>query len=242
MSRRDAIAGRGVLRVVVPTLNEESTIPGCLAAIGRGPEVEVVVSDGGSRDGTLTVVRGERPDVRIVTGPPGRGGQLNRGASAAGSPGAFVFVHADCRLPARWEAAVRAVLAEPAVAVGCFRLHTEPPQGAAGGLLARSWWRLLDARGRGLGLPYGDQALFASREVFEAAGGFPDIPLMEDLEFVRRCLRLGRLARLPLAVRTTARRFASRPVRARLCTATFPLLYRLGVSPARLTRWYGEAR
>lgn len=236
------MADHAVLGVVVPTLNEARAILDCLAAIGAGPGLEVVVSDGGSHDGTLALVRGARPDVCVVMGSRGRGGQLDRGAAAAGGAAAFVFVHADCRLPEGWEAAVRGALAEPATAIGCFRLHTEPLQDGADGAATRWWWRLLDARGRGLGLPYGDQALFVRREVFEAVGGFPDIPLMEDLEFVRRCLRLGRLARLPMAVRTTARRFARRPVRARVCTATFPLLYRLGVSPGRLARWYGDVR
>jgi rSAM/selenodomain-associated transferase 2 len=227
--------------VVVPTLDEERTIRACLTAVGDAAGVEVVVSDGGSRDATLAVVRREFPRARVVTGAAGRGVQLNRGAAAVPAD-SYVFVHADCRLPAGWAAAVRATLGEPGVALGCFRLHTEPVEGEGGGALARWWWRLLDLRSRGLGLPYGDQALFVRREVFEAVGGFPPIPLMEDVEFVRRCRRHGRLARLPLAVRTTARRFARRPLRARLCTATFPLLFRLGVSPHRLARWYGEVR
>ena len=228
------------LGVVVPALDEERTIRACLAAVGDSRGVEVVVSDGGSGDATVAIVRREFSRVRVVTGPPGRGAQLNRGAAAAAADG-FVFVHADCRLPQGWAAAVGAALADPGVALGCFRLHTESA-GEGGGAVARWWWRLLDLRGRGLGRPYGDQALFVRREVFEAVGGFPPIPLMEDVEFVRRCLRHGRLLRLPLAVRTTARRFARRPVRARLCTATFPLLYRLGLSPERLARWYGDVR
>jgi hypothetical protein len=101
---------------------------------------------------------------------------------------------------------------------------------------------MLDARGRGIGLPYGDQAQFMRRDVLAVVGGVPEIPLMEDLELARKCLRHGRLARLPLAVRTTARRFARHPVRARVCTATFPLLYRLGVSPERLAHWYRNVR
>ena len=228
------------LAVIVPTLDEERTIRACLAAVGEEPGVEVVVSDGGSTDATAALVRAEFPGARVVAGPAGRGAQLNRGAAAATSD-AYVFVHADCRLPVGWAAAVRAALAEPGTALGCFRLHTEPAS-SGGGAVARGWWRLLDLRGRGLGRPYGDQALFVTREVFAAVGGFPAIPLMEDVEFVRRCLRHGRLARLPLAVRTTARRFARRPLRARLCTATFPLLFRLGVSPHRLARWYGDVR
>ena len=245
MARRAAAvpAGSGPrsLAVVVPTLNEERTIRSCLTAVADAAGVEVVVSDGGSRDATVAVVRREFPRARVVVGAAGRGVQLNRGAAALPAD-AYVFVHADCRLPEGWVAEVGAALGDPAVALGCFRLHTEPAEGSGGGTPARWWWRLLDLRGRGLGLPYGDQALFVRREVFEAVGGFPEIPLMEDVEFVRRCLRRGRLARLPLAVRTTARRFACRPLRARLCTATFPLLYRLGVSPHRLARWYGEVR
>ena len=229
------------LAVVVPTLDEERAIRSCLAAVGNEPGVEVVVSDGGSTDATVALVRAEFPRAIVVTGPAGRGAQLNRGAAAAASD-AYVFVHADCRLPAGWAAAVRAALADPGVALGCFRLHTEPPPQGRGGAPARWWWRLLDLRGRGFGRPYGDQGLFVRREVFAAVGGFPAIPLMEDVEFVGRCLRHGRLARLPLAVRTTARRFARRPLRARVCTATFPLLFRLGVSPHCLARWYGDVR
>jgi rSAM/selenodomain-associated transferase 2 len=229
------------IAVIVPTLNEEATIQACLAAVGLEAGVEAVVSDGGSDDKTLSVVREGFPLVRVVRGPRGRGGQLNRGARILDAD-ILLFVHADCRLPAGWPSAVRAALGDPAVALGCFRLHTEPPVGRNEGSLARLWWRLLDVRGRGFLLPYGDQALFVRREVFDAVGGFADIPLMEDVAFVRSCLRRGRLARLPLEVRTAARRFARYPVRARVCTAMFPLLFRMGVSPQRLSRWYGEGR
>ncbi len=160
------------LAVVVPALGEERTIRVCLAAVGDSRDVEVVVSDGGSRDATVAVVRREFPRARLVTGSPGRGAQLNRGAAAVPAD-AYVFVHADCRLPEGWAVAVSGALADPGVALGCFRLHTEPAEGRGGGAAARWWWRLLDLRSRGLGLPYGDQALFVRREVFEAVGGFP---------------------------------------------------------------------
>ncbi|HSL16679.1 MAG TPA: glycosyltransferase [Methylomirabilota bacterium] len=229
------------LTVVVPTLDEELAIGSCLDAIGRPPETALVVTDGGSTDGTLAVVARQRPDAIVVRDAPGRGGQLRRGVEAAPADG-YVFVHADCRLPAGWYDAVREALADPAVALGCFRLHTEPPPDGRRDPLTRAWWRLLDLRSRGLGLPYGDQAQFCRRDVLEAVGGFPAIPLMEDLELARRCLRIGRLARIPLEVRTTARRFSRLPIRARACVVTFPTLYRLGVSPERLARWYGAVR
>lgn len=232
---------RTSLAVVIPTLDEELTLSSCLHSIGSLPGVSVVVTDGGSTDDTLGVVARERPDAVVVRGMPGRGGQLRRGVAAVTARG-YLFVHADCRLPAGWFVAVSDALADPTTSLGCFRLHTEPPPGGSASPLARAWWRLPDLRGRGFGLPYGDQAQFLRREVLEAIGGFPDVPLMEDLELARRCLRHGRLARVPLEVRTTARRFARRPIQARVCMATFPLLYRLGVSPARLARWYAVVR
>ena len=229
------------LTVVIPTLNEEGTIGSCLRAIGRPPGVSVVVSDGGSTDETLAIVATEFPTVGVIQGPPGRGGQLDRGARSAPADG-YLFVHADCRLPEGWNDAVDDTLADHGVAIGCFRLHTEPPPGGPTSTLARTWWRLLDLRSRGLGLPYGDQALFLRHEVLARVGGVPRIPLMEDVELVHRCLRLGRLARLPLEVRTTARRFAQLPLRAPLCTMVFPILYRLGVGPDTLSRWYRNVR
>jgi hypothetical protein len=93
-----------------------------------------------------------------------------------------------------------------------------------------------------MALPYGDQGFAVRRETFDLVGGFPEIPLMEDLEFARRCRRVGAIRRLPLSMRTTGRRFERHPVRARVMTASFPLLYRCGVSPHTLARWYGAVR
>jgi glycosyltransferase involved in cell wall biosynthesis len=227
--------------VVIPTLNEERTIGSCLQAVGQPTGISIVVSDGGSTDDTLTIVATDFPAVSIVKGTPGRGGQLERGARAAPAE-AYVFVHSDCRLPGGWHGAVCDALADPGVAIGCFRLHTEPPPGGSASMLSRTWWRLLDLRSRGLGLPYGDQALFLRHDVFAKVGGVPRIPLMEDVELVRRSLGHGRLARLPFEVRTTARRFARMRFRAPLCTMAFPTLYRLGVSPSTLARWYRNVR
>ena len=127
-------------------------IASCLEAVGRASGVVVVVTDGGSRDATLAVVARERADALVVTGAPGRGGQCKRGAAIVDAD-AYVFVHADCRLPEGWNAAVRGALADPTVAIGCFRLHTEPPPGGNASASARAWWRLLDVRSRGPGLP-----------------------------------------------------------------------------------------
>ena len=91
-------------------------------------------------------------------------------------------------------------------------------------------------------LPYGDQGFAVRRDVFEQVGGFEEIPLMEDVAFAAACRRLGTIVRIPLAVRTTARRFERWPIRARLLTLTLPTLFRIGVSPDRLAAWYGTVR
>ena len=234
-------ASEETISVVVPTLDEEARVGACLGSIGERPGIEVVVTDGGSTDRTLDIVTGQRPDARIVTGPPGRGGQLNRGARKASSA-RLLFLHADCLLPEGWFEAVTAALDEDRVALAVFGLRTVPSDGRAQGAWRRLWLSLFDLRSRGWGLPYGDQGFTLRREVFSSLGGFPEIPLMEDFEMARRCRRAGAIRRIPLAVTTTARRFETRPVRSRMILATFPTLFRLGVAPETLARWYGVVR
>lgn len=227
------------ISVVIPTLNEEATIGACLGSIGHGAEVEVVVSDGGSTDRTLEIVS-DGGRARLVQGRRGRGPQLRRGVAVT-SAERLLLLHADCRLPAGWLAAVVQTLDDPATALACFRLATEPVDRSAGAL-RRAWLRLLDLRSLGLGLPYGDQGFALRRGIYERIGGVPDIPLMEDLAMARSCRRIGRIRRIPLVLRTSARRFVRHPVRSRLMTATFPLLFRAGVPPRVLSRWYGDVR
>ncbi len=226
------------MSVVIPTLNEQRTLVECLDSVGEGRGLEIVVSDGGSRDSTLEIARA-REGVQIVEGSPGRGPQLNRGAAAGGGE-MLLFLHADCRLPASWRSMVENALLDEATSLACFRLLTEPTH--ATGPFRRAWLRILDLRSMGLGLPYGDQGFALRRGVFDALGGFPDIPLMEDVGLARASRRRGRVKRLPGSIRTTARRVEGRPVWSWLMFATFPSLYRLGVSPHRLARWYGTVR
>ena len=228
-----------ILTVVIPTLNEVGTIACCLDSIGADAAVEVVVSDGGSADGTLDAVRASGR-ARLLVGPAGRGQQLRRGAAAA-TAARLLFLHADCRLPRGWLPAVVEALEDPGTALAYFRLVTEPTDAGAS-RVRRAWLRLLDLRSLGLAMPYGDQGFAMRREVYEETGGFPAIPLMEDLVMARACRRLGRIRRIPLAVRTGSRRFDRHALRSRAMTATFPLLFRAGVPAERLARWYGVAR
>ncbi len=227
------------LSVVIPTLDEEARIGVRLAELRvTAGVVEVVVADGGSRDRTVAIARGF-PGVRVLETPRGRGAQSNAGARVATAGDVLLFLHADVTLPPDATVWVERALADPGVAAGAFRTRTVV-DGDAGWVAP--FLRLADLRSRLARLPYGDQALFVRRAAFAAAGGFPDQPLLEDLELARRLRRLGRIAVVPAVVRVSGRRFAARPLRSVVAMRLFPLLYRLGVPPRILVRLYGNPR
>lgn len=223
---------------MLPVLNEAARIDARLGEhAAAGWAREVIVVDGGSDDDTAGRARAW-PGVRVLVAPRGRGPQMNAGAAAATSD-VLLFQHADVILPAGAAAYVRAALADPGVVAGAFRVRTVADGGPnwLGPLL-----RLADLRSRRTRHPYGDQAVFVRRAAFEAAGGFPALPLMEDVELARRLWRRGRIVTVPAEVRASGRRFLARPVRAVLAMRLFPLLYRAGVSAERLARLYGAPR
>jgi rSAM/selenodomain-associated transferase 2 len=230
--------------VVVPALNEEAalrlTLPAALAVAD-----ELVVSDGGSADGTVEVAR--RLGARVVSGPAGRGGQLNRGAAAT-SAEILLFLHADTTLPGGAIEAIRqAVAGRPAARGettagaalgGAFLVRFD----AEGPLLRLGAW-LINLRTRLTRLPLGDQAHFVTREAFEQLGGYQDWPILEDLDFAWRLRRRGRLAILGLRVTTGARRFLELGVLRTVATNWLIWsLFVLGVSPRRLARLYSQIR
>ncbi len=226
------------ISVVIPAFNEESRIVRQLETLSAMPGIhEVIVVDGGSRDRTVDLVRAT-PGVRLLTAPKGRAAQMNTGAQAA-TGDVLLFLHADVRLPAdatRW---VSEALSNSQVVAGAFRTWTVSEG-------SRAWLapllHLADLRSRYTTLPYGDQALFVRAEVFRQLGGFPEQPLMEDLEFSRRLRRLGSVRTVPATVRVSGRRFVARPLRYALLLNIFPLLYRLGVPPSVLASLYGDPR
>jgi rSAM/selenodomain-associated transferase 2 len=226
------------LSVIIPTLNEERRIAAQLAFLSALPGVhEVVVADGGSRDRTAEIVR-DAGTARLVRAPRGRGAQLNAGAQAATGE-VLLFLHADARLPAEAPARIAEALADPRVGWGAFWIRTSA-EGLPG--WPARWLWLADLRSRYSRLPYGDQALFVRREVFERAGGFTSQPLFEDLDLSRRLRRSGRPLLIRVPVHVSGRRFMARPTYYACLMAILPVLYRLGVPPAALARWYGEVR
>ena len=222
------------LAIVVPTLDEEDALrrnlPAALAAAD-----EVVVSDGGSGDGTVELAR--RLGARVLSGPVGRGGQLNRGAGAAQAADVLLFLHADTTLPACGAAAVREAVASGASG-GAFllRFDVDRPAQRLG-----AW--LINRRTRLLRLPLGDQAQFVTREAFARLGGFRDWPILEDLDFAIRLRRLGGMTLIEEPVTTAARRFRELGVPRTVATNWLIwTLYFLGVSPHRLARLYRQIR
>jgi rSAM/selenodomain-associated transferase 2 len=217
------------LSVVIPTLNAAATLPRTLAAIAGA---EAIVADGGSTDATraLAVAGG----ARVVEAPRGRGLQLRAGAAAA--RGAWLlFLHADTVLDDRALRAARAHIAEPANAMRAayFRFALDDASRAARRLERMVAWRC-----RVLALPYGDQGLLISRALYDAVGGYAPIPLMEDVDLVRRLSR-ARLVALDAAAVTSAERFRRAGWRRRSARNLVLLgLWFLGVPPTRLAKLY----
>jgi rSAM/selenodomain-associated transferase 2 len=222
--------------VVIPVLDEAARIGTRLHELAELGFGDVIVVDGGSRDATCDVVRTRH--ARLVTAPRGRGSQLNAGARAA-TGAVLLFLHADVALPSDAPAWIARALDDPKVVAGAFRVRTVADVGGnwLGPLL-----RIADLRSRVTRYPYGDQSVFVRRAAFDAVGGFPDEPLMEDVALARKLRRIGRMVTVPAYVRASGRRFLRRPVTSTVAMWTFPTLYRLGVRPRVLARLYGNPR
>ena len=223
------------LSIIIPVLNEERTIAATLADLDRVEAAEVIVVDGGSTDRTAESVRAT--SARLVVSPRGRAAQMNAGARQAAGD-VLLFLHADTKLPAGASRDIRKCMADPRRVGGRFdiRLDSTRP-------LLRLVGRMISLRSRLTRVATGDQAIFVRRAVFERLGGFPEIPLMEDVAFSRALKKAGRIACLRARVTSSARRWEQHgAVRTILLMWVLKLLYLAGVPPTRLKRLYGEAR
>lgn len=222
---------RAQLSVVIPTLNAANALPGCLGSLIEGVEAglvrELIISDGGSTDASLAMA--DEVGAHLVTGAASRGGQLRRGVAAT-SGDWLLIVHADSQLPPGWSGAVQDHI--PTGGPAYFKLRFDQP-GFAPAWVA-GWANL---RARLFHLPYGDQGLLISRAQYDAAGGYLDIPLMEDVALARS---LGRsLQALPLAITTSAEKYNRNGwIKRGLRNLTLLLRYLLGANPEDLVRRY----
>jgi rSAM/selenodomain-associated transferase 2 len=220
--------------VVIPTLNAAETLPSLLNALSSAPPIrEIIIADGGSVDQTVALAKAAK--ARVVTAPRGRGGQLAAGGAVAA--GAWLlFLHADCRPEPGWPEAVAGFLETPSAQnrAGYFDFALDDAASAA-----RRLERIVAWRCRVLALPYGDQGLLISRALYDAVGGFATLPLMEDVDLVRRLSRC-RLARIGVCCVASAHRYRRdgywrRPLRNLFCLS----LYFAGMPPERIARFYG---
>jgi hypothetical protein len=221
------------ISVIVPAINEAQSIAQAMRSACAAPDVEVIVVDGGSHDETPKIARAM--GARVVSAPAGRARQMNVGAaSARGS--VLLFLHADTSLPVGFQAHVYDILAQPSASAGAFHLRIAAP-----GRSFRWIERFVQFRSTVLQFPYGDQAIFVRAETFRQVGGFPDWPIMEDYELVRRLRRIGRIAIVPMPVTTSARRWLANGVwRTTLANQACIVARYLGVSLERLAGWRGR--
>lgn len=224
-----------MLSIIIPCLNEADGIASTLAALEplRQRGAEVIVVDGASEDGTA--VRAAPLADLVITAGRGRASQMNAGAARARGE-ILLFLHADTRLPEAADALIIESLKRMRRSWGRFdvRIDGRHP-------LLRAVERLMNARSRLTGIATGDQAIFVTRALFTAIGGFPDMPLMEDVELSRRLKRFGAPLCLHHRIVTSGRRWEKRGVlRTILLMWGLRLAYWLGVDPHRLAVRYGD--
>ncbi|BAU43917.1 TIGR04283 family arsenosugar biosynthesis glycosyltransferase [Leptolyngbya sp. O-77] len=224
-----------VISVIIPTLNEAAELPSLLETLSPSGTLEVIVADGGSQDDTRAIA--QQHGATVVHSAPGRARQMNAGAAAATGK-TLLFLHADTRLPKDFSNLVQQTLSQPGVALGAFDLSID-------GTLPGLRWveRGVRWRSRWFSLPYGDQALFLRTDTFWQLGGFPEVPILEDLKLVRKAQMLGKVAIAPAVVSTSARRWEALGVwQTTLINQGVLIAAGLGVPLERITRFYRRSR
>ena len=223
------------IAVVIPVLNEEASIAATVGAVKRlGPD-EIIVVDGGSTDRTPIVCA--ELQVNCVKSPRGRGAQMNHGAARV-TADILLFLHADTRLPETAFADILSAMTDPNCVGGRFDVQLDGDKP-----MLKIVGKMISLRSRLSKVGTGDQAIFIRREVFNRLGGFPDIPLMEDIALSRAMKRAGKVACLRSRVVTSARRWEIEGIgRTIVRMWLLKSLYLLGVSPFRLKRFYDDRR
>lgn len=224
-----------MISIIIPTYNEASTIAGTLKHLGAWQgAVEVIVVDGGSSDSTA----GQMAEgIKLIQAPKGRASQMNAGAQES-SGNILLFLHSDTRLPEDFTQQIEMALKDRQVAGGAFKVRIDHP----------SLFFYLASQGSNLrasltGIYFGDQAIFARRDIFFKIGGFRPVAIMEDWDFSLKLKKSGNTLLLTGPVLTSPRRWlAGGKWRTAWLMQKIKLLYLLGVDPAKLKDMYTESR
>lgn len=227
-----------MISIVIPTYNESATIETTLTDLYEliSPEDEVIVVDGSSEDSTREIVSAF-PEAKLLTSRRGRAAQMNLGAEKAINE-YILFLHADTWVSAKCINKLKNEITLNGAKWGWFRIRLNSPKLA---------FRIIEIganlRAMLTGTPLGDHGIFVRRDVFLRVGGFPEIPLMEDLEFVRKVKRVSKGVEIRSPVRTSVRRFEKSGILKTFITMwVLRILYYLGTSPETLARYYAHIR
>ena len=221
--------------IIIPVLNEEKAIAATVGALPRSQPHELFIVDGGSSDRTVEICK--QLGATVLVGSRDRARQMNLGARRA-SGDVLLFLHADTRLPDSAFHDIHRALSDPQCVGGRFDVQLDGAHWMLGVIGV-----MISLRSRLSQVATGDQAIFVRREIFAELGGYPDIPLMEDVAFSRALKRRGRLACLRSRVITSARRWERDGIwRTIVKMWALKSLYLAGISPLRLKRYYGDTR
>ncbi len=219
------------ISIIIPVLNEVSTIAQTISTAQIGKDIEIIVVDGGSNDGTTELVKSL--DIKLIYSLAGRSIQMNCGAKAA-TGNILLFLHGDTFLPLNFDQLLREILAKPKIIAGAFELAIRGRKRSL-----RIVEKMVNWRSRYLQMPYGDQGIFLPAKIFQEIGGFPEIPIMEDFELIRKLRKRGTIGIVSKPVLTSGRRWQKLGIfKTTLINQVVIIAYLLGVSPKRLAQWY----
>lgn len=227
------------ISVIVPVLDEEKILPHFLEQMDQFSVDELIFVDGGSCDNTAKILinwdKGSKDQTRriVISSPPGRAEQMNTGAKQARGD-VLLFLHADSGFPPKGFEAIRLALQSNSTLGGAFRLRIDSPL-----FFLRVISAMANLRSSFLKLPYGDQGYFVRRDIFLKMGGYHSMPLMEDIDFIRRLKKCGRIILLKESISTSPRRWDRKGYYyTSFRNIILFVLYYLGVSPLSLAKWY----
>jgi rSAM/selenodomain-associated transferase 2 len=219
------------ISIIIPVLNEATSIKPVIQQALTGENIEIIVVDGGSQDQTVEVVHAL--GVKLIHSSPGRGQQMNLGATQATGE-ILLFLHADTYLPHQFDDYIYQILAQPQTIAGAFNLNISAH------LSGIRWVEMIvNWRSRFLQFPYGDQAIFLKTTTFWQVGGFPQLPIMEDFELIRQLRKTGKIAIADAAILTSGRRWQKLGIlKTTLLNQLIIIGYLLGISPDKLAKFY----